>query len=348
MYHLLILNYSMDENSPALAHQIEVTRKLSGHFGRVTVITGFRGEGRLPSNVEVVSSKWLQGHHFHNAYNFLGLALRLIRRTKPDVIFSHMTHIQSALLLPFSRFKRIPHFLWYAHASSSLALRWDYLLADKVLTSTKGSFPFTGKNLVCIGQAIDEELFFDDIRKNPPVKFRHFGRFDISKGIAEIIEVAEFARGLDKNISLTICGSPSNAESKNAAAHVVSNNQKNIELGWLSFMEAIPRRQIPDWLNGFDVLLHAFQGSLDKVLVESVIAGLTVVTINAEFISEFGSWGQYSKGEKVTLKSELASMMSLDAKARYEFNSIRQNHALKSHTESKWIQNVRDILISAV
>ena len=79
-----------------------------------------------------------------------------------------------------------------------------------------------------------------------------------------------------------------------------------------------------------------------------MIAGLTVVTVNAEFISEFGSWGQYSNDEKITLKSELVSMMSLGAKARYEFNSIRQNHALKSHTESKWIQNVRDILNSAV
>ena len=348
MSHLLILNYSMDENSPALAHQIEVTRKLSEHFGRVTVLTGFRGEGSTPSNVEVVSSKWLPGHPYHNALNFLRLALRLIRRTKPDVIFSHMTHIQSALLLPFSRFRRIPHILWYAHASSSLALRWDYLLADKVLTSTKGSFPFTGKNLICIGQAVDEELFFNDVRRNLPVKFIHYGRFDISKRVAEIIEVAEFAHGLDRNISLTICGSPSTAESKSAADHVVSINQKNIEAGWLSFIEAVPRRQIPEWLVGFDVLLHAFQGSLDKVLIESVIAGLTVVTINAEFISEFGSWGQYSNDEKITLKSELVSMMSLGAKARYEFNSIRQNHALKSHTESKWIQNVRDILISAV
>ena len=348
MSHLLILNYSMDENSPALAHQIEVTRKLSEHFGRVTVLTGFRGEGSTPANVEVVSSKWLPGHPFHNAFNFLRLALGLLHRTKPDVIFSHMTHIQSALLLPFSRFRRIPHFLWYAHASSSLALRWDYFLADKVLTSTKGSFPFAGKNLIYIGQAVDEKQFFHDVKKSFPVKFVHYGRFDISKRIAEIIEVAEFARGFNRNISLTICGSPSNAESKSVADRVVLINQGNIELGWLSFIEAIPRKQIPEWLNGFDVLLHAFQGSLDKVLIESVIAGLTVVTINAEFISEFGSWGQYSNDEKVTLKSELVSMLSLDPKARFEFNTIRQNHALKRHTEPKWIQNVRDILISAV
>ncbi len=348
MSHLLILNYSMDENSPALAHQIEVSRKLSGHFDRVTVLTGFRGEGFLPSNVEVVSSNWLQGHHVRNIYNFLRIALRILIRNKPDVVFSHMTHIQSALLLPFTRYKRIPHYLWYAHASSSLALRWDYLLVDKVLTSTKGSFPLNGEKVIYIGQAVDEEMFSGGIRRGSPVKFVHYGRFDVSKGIDAIIDSTTSAREINQEISLTICGSPSNAASRNHANQTISRNQKNIEACWLTFVEAIPRREIPEWLKSFDVLIHAFQGSLDKVLVESVIAGLTVVSVNAEFISEFGSWGQYSDNEKITLKSELDSMMSLDANARYEFNLLRQNRALKYHTETKWIETVREILMSAV
>jgi glycosyltransferase involved in cell wall biosynthesis len=348
MSHLLVLNYSMDENSPALAHQIEVSRKLSGHFDRVTVLTGFRGAGFLPSNVEVISSNWLQGHRVRNTYNFLRIALRILRTNKPDVVFSHMTHIQSALLLPFTRCKGIPHYLWYAHASSSLALRWDYLLVDKVLSSTKGSFPLSGEKVIYIGQAVDEEMFSEAIRRGSPVKFVHYGRFDISKGIDAIIDSTESAREVNQEISLTICGNPSNAASRIHANQTISKNQKNIEAGWLTFVEAIPRREIPEWLKSFDVLIHAFQGSLDKVLVESVIAGLTVVSVNSEFISEFGSWGEYSDSEKITLKSELDSMMGFDANSRYEFNLLRQNRALKNHTETKWIETVRKILMSAV
>lgn len=337
----------MDENDPALAHQIEVVRKLSKYFGHITVVTGFYGGGYLPPNVEVLSTNWMQGNHFRNIFSFLKIAYRIFQKSRPDVVFSHMTHIQSALLLPFSRLTRTPHFLWYAHASSSLTLRWNYYFVDRVLTSTKGSFPFAGRKITYIGQAVDNDMFFAKIRKKVPSKFVHYGRFDKSKRIETIIEAADFARASDKNISLTICGNPSDLKSRQNANQIISKNKNNIEMGWLSFVEAKPRRLIPEWLSDFDVLLHAFQGSLDKVLVESVIAGLTVVTINTEFISEFGSWGNYSNAQEITLKSELQAMMNLETKARNDFNLIRQNHALKHHSESKWIHSVSDILISA-
>lgn len=348
MSHLLILNYSMDENSPALAHQIEVSRKLSEHFDRVTVLTGSKGAGILPPNIEVVSSEWLPGHHCRNIHRFLRVAFRIIQRNKPDIIFSHMTHIQSAFLLPFSRYKKIPHFLWYAHASSSLALKWDYLLVDKILTSTKGSFPFSGKKIICIGQAVNHKMFFQTTRKNPPQKFLHYGRFDVSKRIDLIIESTESIRETNPEISLTICGNSSNARSTIHANRIIARNQKNVEAGWLTFQQAIPRKNIPGWLKNFDVLVHAFKGSLDKVLVESLMAGLSVVSINAEFVSEFGLWGTYVDGEEITLKSELRAMMNYDENKRTEFNLLRQELALNSHTEIKWIENVHNVLISAI
>lgn len=348
MSHLLILNYSMDENNPALAHQIEVVRRLSGSFNRITVVTGFRGEGFLPQNVEVVSTNWMQGHHVRNISSFLRITWQIFQKSRPDVIFSHMTHIQSALLLPLSRFRGTPHFLWYAHASSSLALRWDYLLVNKILTSTRGSFPFAGKKVTYIGQAVDTDLFFADVRRNVPSKFVHYGRFDKSKRIETIIEVADLARASHRNITLTICGNPSDLEARRDANRIISKNKENIEIGWLSFVEAKTRRFIPEWLSDFDVLLHAFQGSLDKVLVESVIAGLTVVTINSEFISEFGSWGKYSDEQEITLKAELEAMMTLEPSARNEFNLNRQSRALKYHSESKWVQSVCEILMAAL
>ena len=348
MSHLLILNYSMDENSSALGHQIEVVKKFSLHFNRVTVVTGFKGVGILPSNVDVLSSNWILDHNFRNIFNFLRIALPLVIKSRPDVVFSHMTHIQSSLILPLTRFMRIPHYLWYAHASSSLALKWDYLLVRKILTSTKGSFPHGGRKVIYIGQAVDEEIFFEPIRKELPVKFIHYGRFDASKRIDLIINSTIFARKMNQEISLTICGNPSNPLERKHANEIISNNRKYIEEGWLTFVEAIPRKEISVWIKHFDVLVHAFQGSLDKVLIESVIAGLTVVTVNEGFISEFGSWGKYSENERITLENELYAMMSLDGETRNECNLSRQNVALLNHTEARWIEKVCKILKSTL
>ena len=348
MSHLMILNYSMDERSPVLSHQIEVVRKLSVHFERVTVITGSIGHGGCPSNVEVVSTNWFSGKHLKNTFNFIITAIRCLRESKPDVIFSHMTHVQSALLLPISRVLRIPHFLWYAHASSSIILKWDYLLINKIFTSTRGSFPFSGSKIIYLGQAIDEQLFLKSVRDRLPLNFVHYGRFDKSKSIEMIIESANYARMSNPEITLTICGNPSNPESERDASRIILNSQEKIESGWLSFIKAIPRSEIPEWLSQFDVFLHAFQGSLDKTLVESVLAGLTVVTNNSEFISEFGSWRNYSLDEDLSLKTELDAMLNLGRVTRTEVNESRQKVALNSHTESKWIEQLKDILHAAI
>jgi hypothetical protein len=43
-------------------------------------------------------------------------------------------------------------------------------------------------------------------------------------------------------------------------------------------------------LSSFDFFIHAFEGSLDKTLIEATLSGIPVITSNLEYSKDFGSW----------------------------------------------------------
>ena len=90
-------------------------------------------------------------------------------------------------------------------------------------------------------------------------------------------------RSIYPDIELNLIGKPS-VGNKSDYLHKLS------ELASLhSFIHISPpvaRKNLPDLLNGNDVFIHAFQGSLDKTLIEATLAGLPVITINNEYLNE--------------------------------------------------------------
>jgi len=339
--NLLILNYVMDEEHPALAHQVSVAEGLANAFDYVTVITGNSNYVTSKENLRVVSSNWVPNQNFRNIFKFLKVFLREMIRTSHVRVFSHMTVIQSCSIGPLLRVFRIRHFLWYAHAQNSIYLGWAHFWCSGLITSTLNSCPIRSNKIHYIGQSIDEELFSGLPHLNFPMsRLIHVGRLDPSKDIGAIIDSAAKIRHSNPALTLMLLGSASNPNSQKYLEELKGTWNLEIEAGWLKFHESIPREKLPDFLRSYDVFVHAFQGSLDKSLVEATFSKLPVATTNREYQRDFGVWSE----NPGSLQSELESLLALDDNRLILETEHRLKIAKEKHSFSKWITELSLIL----
>jgi glycosyltransferase involved in cell wall biosynthesis len=337
----------MDENDPIFSHQIEAVRSLSLNFEKISVITSRIGnEIVVPANVEVILCRWIQGRTFENVFRFFITVARTFSTAKPDVIFSHMTEVQSSLLSLFTRVMRIPHFLWYAHASKSFYLRICSVLCTGIVSSTSGSCPVNGSKVYLIGQAIDSDQFYFSKHKSSWSKFVHVGRFDPSKKIDEIVQTIFADKNRMKSITFTQIGDPSSNIHTNYKKETAIRFKDLLDKDIVYFKHSVARNELPLILGKYDVFIHAFEGSLDKTLIEATMSGLPVITVNSEYRKIFGSW---SDNQFVDLKSELDAFLLLTKEAHVIEREILQRRAIsvKMHSQAIWIDNLTGILKSS-
>jgi glycosyltransferase involved in cell wall biosynthesis len=332
--NLLILNYVMDPTHPALAHQVEVVEKLALKFKSVTVLTGQLNWNPTAPNIKVFSSNWRPDHNIENILRFYRVFFRVIRNNQFISVFSHMTSVQSCLVGPFLRIRKINHFLWYAHAQNSIILKFAYFWVTRLVTSTTGSCPLLGDKILYLGQSIDQAKF-----KTRPVpdfplrRFIHVGRADPSKNFNLIIETISHYRKFHPDLCLEFVGSPSGSVQAVELEKLKKFWSAEITRGWLKFSPAIPRDRVPELLNKHDVFIHAFRGSLDKT-------AMPVCTINQEYLNEFGTWGS----KPITLASEVDSLLKLGKKKLEDEVQRRTIQAIELHSSRVWIDKLEHCL----
>ncbi len=339
--NLLVLNYVMDPAHPALAHQVEVVEALALKFSAVTVITGKSDWVPTAPNIRVFTSNWIPGQNIKNICKFFRIFLQLIREYRFVAVFSHMTTVQSCLVGPILKLRGINHFLWYAHAQNSSLLRIAHFWVTKLITSTPGSCPMAGNKVLYLGQSINQETFKSTRNATLPFKrFVHLGRTDPSKNLSCIIETIFNFRKFDKELRLEFVGNPSGVSQSAEFEKLKERWADSVIQGWLVFSPAIPRELVPNLLQQHDVFIHAFKGSLDKTLIEATMTRVPVVTVNQEYINEFGSWGK----TPISLESELASLLSSDqAEVDLKLNG-RVSKAIDNHSKKMWIDNLTKLI----
>ena len=341
---LLVLNYVMDPNHYALAHQVEIVEALSRKFSKVVVITGNSKWQSNNPNLVILSTNWMEGKNYRNIRNFYRVFALAVSEFRFTSVFSHMTVVQSGIIAPYFRLKKIKHVLWYAHAADGFLLRWASFWVNLILTSTEGSCPIRSHKVRYLGQSIKVENFLE---KHKPAhyqfkKFVHIGRMDKSKNIGMLIETVNEFRKEHSEMTLSLIGNSSNSENKKYIAGLKNKWEKSIQEGWLIFSEAIPRANVPMTLQDNDVFIHAFVGSLDKSLLEATLAMLPVVTINKEYHQQIGSWSK----QPWDLDSELNALFDL---GDYEIQNqleLRRKLAIENHSFTNWINKLSSLLIS--
>ncbi len=345
--HLLVVNYAMDENSQVFSHQINVVNKLAQHFDQITVLTGNIGKLNVPDNVQVISYDWAEGKRFTSLTRFLRNFLILVFKFRFSSVFSHMTSVQSAFISPITKILRLRHYLWYAHTSDNNYLRIAKILTDGIITSTPGSCPAKGRNVFPIGQAVDSHIFKNlKSIKLPLTEIIHIGRLDPSKKIESIVLVVKNARIPFASLALKIIGSPSSERYKDYAVDLKNRFKFEVNEGWLEFIPSIQRSQIPATLREESCFIHAFEGSLDKTLIEATLSGIPVATINKEYIEIFGSWTSLNPSKLLNLEDEFDALLLLDQTSLENEISRRYKIAIDNHDLDGWITRLIGILDS--
>jgi glycosyltransferase involved in cell wall biosynthesis len=302
----------MDESSQVFSHQIGIVNELAKYFEKVTVLTGKAGTYKVLPNVEVFTSNWIPGKRIISSLKGVSIFLKLLYQKRFNLVFSHMTSIQSALVSPVTKIFRIKHYLWYTHTSDNLALRVAHKLTNGVLTATAGSCPITGSKIHVVGHSIDISMFKKKIKVDFPIsRFIHVGRFDTSKNIELIINALKSFREGGQDITFVNIGSPSGKNHDSYYKKIIVNSNAGVDKVWLDFKMAIPRYLLSEVIQKQNAFIHAFEGSLDKAVLEATFMGLPVVTINPEYLKIFGSWDLEHKSTNHSLTEELKYLFSL-------------------------------------
>lgn len=341
---LIILNYSMNSTDPIFSHQLESAAELSKNFDRTVVITSKPYKKQHPDSIKVFSTGWIEGRSFLNAIVFYSIFLRILApaifRGKVFV-FSHMTEVQSTLIAPLTRFLRVRHFLWYAHASKSKYLSWCHFWLTGIVTSTKGSCPISSQKVHIIGQAISLKFFnHKESNLQPLTKLVHIGRFDPSKNLERILNFVEKIRLTIPEITFYQVGGASNSLYTKDSKRI---QEKYSECDWVTFSPNVSREDIPDILISSGCFIHAFSGSLDKTILEATASKVPVVTINKEYLQIFGSWQRAESN--IDLESEYLAVISIDRATLNLELERRQRIVETDHGLKQWSDKIASILL---
>ena len=344
--NLIVINYSMSNKSMLFSHQREVVKRLTGYFGEVVVVTADEDKGAPISNVRIISTNWKSGSRFISSVRFMRKILPLLFKKRNSVIFSHMTEVQSAIIAPVCKLLKIRHYLWYAHNSKSIYLRWNLFFVSAIISSTPGSCPVSSKKLHLIGQGISTERY-SDIATDCHLSFLrwyHVSRIDSSKKIELLIEAVQSLRIRGYKLNLDIFGLPSGVEQVRYYEWLKVRYSEFLRLGWLNFCGILHPEVYRETLSRYGGFIHAFQGSLDKTLVEATLGRKFVVTLNHEYRREFGLNPGHKESELETLVNELKEVMLMTPSQRKSEIDRRWEIANSKHSLDGWINRLSDIL----
>ncbi len=340
---LLIYNYAMDTLDPLFSHQYEAVCALSKHFDKITVFTAKVGVCPAIPNTTVISTGWIKGEGIRNILRLIKISLPTVIRRRYKAVFFHMTDVQAAILSPVIRLLRKHQILWYAHTHKSLFLQWASTWVDYIGTSTPGSCPIISTKVVPIGQAINSEAFtFRSLKGKSLSRLIHIGRFDESKRIDYLIESAITLRKSYGDVTLALVGSPASDRALAWATQVKSNYELEVSAGWLAFSKSIPRELFPEVTARCDVFFHAFQGSLDKSILEATMLGMPVVSENPQYLSIFGSWGNLNG---LSLESEYSALRDMSFSALGTELRRRATLVVDSHSLENWAEKLCYVLV---
>ena len=328
----------MDEEDQLLSHQAEIVNLIAREYDHVSVLTGRIGKVTIPSNVTLKSYNWVRGKKLSNIFNLIKSYILIKKNNDITIIFSHMTFMQSLVILPLTKLQRVRHYLWYAHKSKNIYLQLSARFFDGLITSTRDSCPVRDGKIYPIGQTINSDKFTPkNLIDFPIIKLVHIGRFDPIKNISEIIGVVEKSRVYFPNLTLDIIGSASSISSTKYEQEVKSQFVHSVTQGWLKFFPGVPREEIPYILEKSHAFIHSCNAALDKVILEANLSNVPVVTSNEEYIKSFGSWTENTNLKDINLLDELnaalnTSKLELEKIVNQRYQKTMANHELRGWT----------------
>ena len=337
----------MDEEDQLLSHQAEIVNLIAREFDHISVLTGRIGKVTIPSNVTLKSYNWVRGKKISNVFNLIKSYIQIKKGNDISIVFSHMTFMQSLVILPITKFQKVKHYLWYAHKSKNTYLQFSARFFDGLITSTRDSCPVKNGNVYPIGQTINSDKFTPKNLIDYPIrKLVHIGRFDPIKNVSEIIRVVEKSRVNFPNLTLEIIGSASSISSTKYEQEVKSQFVHSVTQGWLKFFPGVSREEIPYILEKSHAFIHSCNAALDKVILEANLSNVPVITSNEEFVKSFGSWTENTDAKSVDLYAELNAALNTPKTELEKIVSQRYQETLANHELKDWTTRLLKVINS--
>lgn len=270
--NLLIVNYAMDDASPALAWQVRVVRDLARHCRQVQVLTEQGGASPVPANVHVETMA-------AGRLDRLRQAWRLCRAGAVQAVFIHMAHRYAYRLWPVFRARGLPVLLWYAHGTVTWHLRLAHACVDRVISSTPEGFRLPSRKAVFIGQGVDTDLF----NLRPAAERRDLitvSRLARRKRLDLLLDVMAQLAGEGRR--LRVVGAALTPDDAQYAAEL--RQRAAAQALPVDFTGPVPLADLPACYDTAALHLNVSQtNSLDKTVLEALACGCPVLTSNPAF-----------------------------------------------------------------
>lgn len=317
---LLIVTQKINREDPILGFFYKWIVEFAKNCELITIICLEYGMHELPANVRIFTlgkerrkvgliqikePQTLQDPQFRfnrKAYvNRFGYIYRFYKyiwqeRENYDSVFVHMNPIYVVLGGFIWKILGKKISLWYTHKNVDLKLRVAEKFADWIFTASKESFRLDSGKLLVTGHGIDVNSFsnkkMDRVVRARPISLLSVGRITTVKNGDVLIETAHvLKKKWDKKFEIVFAGSPmtvSDIRYKKKLTSLISKYGLEDEVRFVG--DVLPIR-IPEYYANSDATINlAPTGGLDKVVLESMAAGVPVFVTNETFRGYLGAY----------------------------------------------------------
>ncbi len=247
-----------------------------------------KGEYHLPENTTVFSLGKEDGvsrlAYLINFYRFI-----FHSRKKYDTVFVHMNPEYVILGGLFWRIWNKKILLWYTHKSVNFRLRLAEFFATKIFTASKESFRLPSKKINIVGHGIDVDAILPKKTGSKiydSVRLLWVGRISAVKDLETAILAVKRVYDKGMSVQFSIIGSTITSEDnvyKQTLIQLIHEVRLEKVVHWVGAMP--PEKLFIEYSN-HDIFIHTSKtGSIDKVVLEALAAGLHVITSSKAYES---------------------------------------------------------------
>lgn len=289
-----MITQELDPTSSNMRVAHDWAAAIAARCEHLTVLASRARNHDLPANVTVVPLRKSESDsRFFVLVRLIGQLFRLFIRRRVDVVFAHMVPTFALLAWPFCKLGRRPLTLWYTSHGLTGSLRLADRLIDLPITASADSYPVPGSRPAVIGHGIDAARLRDTSTPPaaPPV-IAFAARLTPLKqvGLAIRALATPILRDHPSRPVLEIAGQPFYQADRD---YVAGLKREVINLGLsdrVTFLGGVSGADMPA-LYARSTLTVSCRAvpALDKSGLESLAAGVPVVTNNRSFVTLFGS-----------------------------------------------------------
>lgn len=336
---LLILTQKVDKNDPILGFFHRWIMEFAKHCDQVTVICLQKGEYHLPENVKVLSLGKETGvsklKYLWNLYRYLWQ-----ERQNYDRVFVHMNPEYVVWAGGWWRLTGKPIALWYTHRQVNLKLRVAAKLAQIIFTASDKSFCLPSSKVLVVGHGIEVEDFHCPSHRLDDQKLviLHVGRITRIKNCATLIKAGHnLLSKITRPIKILFVGE---TVTKDDNFYYQELNQLIKDLAMeqvVEFRGSVFQAEIKDYYCQANISVNLTPtGGIDKAVLESMAAGIPVLSSNQSFISYFDKYQEellFKERDQQDLTDKINNLLVEPERlliiGRYLYTQVNQKSSLQ-------------------